>query len=182
MSFSVTGKHVVVAGGGPQRDRRGRVAARPRRARDAERHAASPRASPRCAASGVTVEIGPHRPALFARADLVVLSPGVPPDQEAMTAARRAGVPVIGEVELASRWLTGRVIAITGHEGQVDDDDADCAHAAGGGIRRHRRRQSRHRALRPGGDNASDGVARGGGQQLPARDHRHVPPVDCRCC
>jgi UDP-N-acetylmuramoylalanine--D-glutamate ligase len=35
-----------------------------------------------------------------------------------VAAARRAGVPVIGEVELASRWLLGRVIAVTGTKGK----------------------------------------------------------------
>src|SRR4029079_10051036 len=32
--------------------------------------------------------------------------------------ARAAGVPVIGELELASRWLRGRVVAITGTKGK----------------------------------------------------------------
>jgi UDP-N-acetylmuramoylalanine--D-glutamate ligase len=64
------------------------------------------------------VDVGPHRPAVFAGADLVVLSPGVPPEQEAVLAARHAGVPVIGELELASRMLAGRVIAITGTKGK----------------------------------------------------------------
>ncbi len=67
---------------------------------------------------GVAVELGPHRTALLTSADLVVLSPGVPPDQPAVAAARTAGVPVIGEIELASRWLAGRVIAITGTKGK----------------------------------------------------------------
>jgi UDP-N-acetylmuramoylalanine--D-glutamate ligase len=48
----------------------------------------------------------------------VVLSPGVPPEQPVLAAARRRGVPVIGEVELASRWLLGRLIAITGTKGK----------------------------------------------------------------
>src|SRR5205807_7965672 len=47
-----------------------------------------------------------------------VLSPGVPPIQEAVQAARARGVPVIAEIELASRWLQGRVIAITGTKGK----------------------------------------------------------------
>src|SRR6185436_19122691 len=68
--------------------------------------------------SGITVDIGPHPAPLFEGADLVVLSPGVPANQPAVEAARRAGVPVIGEVELAWRWLSGRVIAITGTKGK----------------------------------------------------------------
>jgi UDP-N-acetylmuramoylalanine--D-glutamate ligase len=69
-------------------------------------------------ALGVRVETGGNRPEAFAKADLVVLSPGVPPDRPFLAAARSAGVPVIGELELASRWLQGRLIAITGTKGK----------------------------------------------------------------
>jgi UDP-N-acetylmuramoylalanine--D-glutamate ligase len=67
---------------------------------------------------GVQLELGGHAEKTFSNADLVVLSPGVPPDQPAVKAARARGVPVIGEIELASRWLLGRVIAITGTKGK----------------------------------------------------------------
>ena len=69
-------------------------------------------------AAGVRLELGGHPEAAFTGADLIVLSPGVPPGQPAIAAARRAGVPVIGELELASRWLRGRVVAITGTKGK----------------------------------------------------------------
>jgi UDP-N-acetylmuramoylalanine--D-glutamate ligase len=68
--------------------------------------------------AGVALELGGHRDETFAGADLVVLSPGVPVDQPAIAAARARGVPVIAEIELASRWLQGRVIAITGTKGK----------------------------------------------------------------
>jgi UDP-N-acetylmuramoylalanine--D-glutamate ligase len=67
---------------------------------------------------GVELELGGHVRDTFASADLVVLSPGVPPEQDAIRAARERGVPVIAEIELASRWLQGRVIAITGTKGK----------------------------------------------------------------
>lgn len=67
---------------------------------------------------GVQLERGGHRVDTFTNADLVVLSPGVPPDRDVVRAARARGVPVIGEVELASRYLQGRVIAITGTKGK----------------------------------------------------------------
>jgi UDP-N-acetylmuramoylalanine--D-glutamate ligase len=70
------------------------------------------------AAAGVTLAPGPHEPGVFASADLVVLSPGVPADQAAVAAARRAGVPVIGEIELAARWIRGRLVAVTGTKGK----------------------------------------------------------------
>jgi len=69
-------------------------------------------------ARDVVLELGPHRAATFSQADLVVLSPGVPLRQPAIEAAQRAGVPVIGEIELAWRHLAGRVIAITGTKGK----------------------------------------------------------------
>jgi len=69
-------------------------------------------------AIGVDLELGGHQMDTFARADLVVTSPGVPPEQPVIAAARRAGVPVIGELELASRWARGRIVAITGTKGK----------------------------------------------------------------
>jgi UDP-N-acetylmuramoylalanine--D-glutamate ligase len=68
--------------------------------------------------AGVALELGGHRPGTLRAADLIVLSPGVPPTQEDIAAARAAGVPVMGELELASRWLRGRVVAITGTKGK----------------------------------------------------------------
>ena len=67
---------------------------------------------------GIQIEVGGHNTETFTGADLVVLSPGVAPDQPVVKAARDRGVPVIGEIELAFRWLQGRVIAITGTKGK----------------------------------------------------------------
>ncbi len=72
----------------------------------------------RLRAAGVDLELGGHKETTFTGADLVVTSPGVAFHQPALDAARRAGVPVIGELELAFRWLRGKVIAITGTKGK----------------------------------------------------------------
>jgi UDP-N-acetylmuramoylalanine--D-glutamate ligase len=69
-------------------------------------------------AAGVRLELGAHHAETLLRSDLVVLSPGVSVDQPAVAAARSAGVHVIGELELASRWLRGRIVAITGTKGK----------------------------------------------------------------
>ncbi|MDQ3417945.1 MAG: UDP-N-acetylmuramoyl-L-alanine--D-glutamate ligase [Acidobacteriota bacterium] len=69
-------------------------------------------------AAGVALELGGHDAATLTRADIVVLSPGVPSTEPAIQAAMAAGVHVIGELELASRWLRGRVVAITGTKGK----------------------------------------------------------------
>ena len=67
---------------------------------------------------GVSLALGGHQHAGLSSADLIVLSPGVSPRQKDVAAAREAGVPVIGELELASRWLRGRLVAITGTKGK----------------------------------------------------------------
>ena len=69
-------------------------------------------------ARGVHLELGGHRRDTLAAADLVVVSPGVPVEQPVFEAARERGVEIIGELELASRWIRGRVIAITGTKGK----------------------------------------------------------------
>jgi UDP-N-acetylmuramoylalanine--D-glutamate ligase len=58
-------------------------------------------------------------PEVFERAELIVLSPGVPMDLEPLEAARKRGATVIGEVELASYFLRGPVIGITGSNGKT---------------------------------------------------------------
>jgi UDP-N-acetylmuramoylalanine--D-glutamate ligase len=72
----------------------------------------------RLRALGVALELGGHVARTLAESELVVLSPGVPARQPAIDAARTAGVAVIGELELAFRWLRGKVVAITGTKGK----------------------------------------------------------------
>ena len=67
---------------------------------------------------GVLVETGGHGAETLARAELIVASPGVPLDQPALAHAREAGIEMIGELELAWRWVQGPVIAITGTKGK----------------------------------------------------------------
>jgi UDP-N-acetylmuramoylalanine--D-glutamate ligase len=66
----------------------------------------------------VSLELGGHVTATFESSNLVVLSPGVPNDLPEIARARAAGVTVIGELELASRWLRGPIVAITGTKGK----------------------------------------------------------------
>jgi UDP-N-acetylmuramoylalanine--D-glutamate ligase len=72
----------------------------------------------RLQAAGVALELGGHRAGTLADADLIVASPGVPLDQPVFDAARGRGVEIIGELEFAWRWITGRTIAITGTKGK----------------------------------------------------------------
>ena len=72
----------------------------------------------RLEALGVKLELGGHAPETLADADLVVTSPGVALEQPALASARQRGVEIVGELELASRWVRGRIIAITGTKGK----------------------------------------------------------------
>jgi UDP-N-acetylmuramoylalanine--D-glutamate ligase len=75
-------------------------------------------AADRLRAEGVALELGGHKAETLASADLIVTSPGVPTEQPVFDAARARGVETIGELEFAWRWVTGRVIAITGTKGK----------------------------------------------------------------
>src|SRR5438552_9961550 len=56
---------------------------------------------------------------LLDQIDLIVISPGVPTKAFSIRYADRRGAEVIGEVELASRFLRGRMVAITGTNGKT---------------------------------------------------------------
>ena len=66
---------------------------------------------------GIAFETGGHRLESFLDADLIIPSPGVPPLPE-IAAARERGIPVLSEIELAGRFLRGRIVAITGSNGK----------------------------------------------------------------
>jgi UDP-N-acetylmuramoylalanine--D-glutamate ligase len=68
---------------------------------------------------GLSVPVQPQQAASFEGADLVVLSPGVPADLDLLEPVRRRGVPVIGDLELASWFMKGEIIGITGSNGKT---------------------------------------------------------------
>jgi UDP-N-acetylmuramoylalanine--D-glutamate ligase len=69
--------------------------------------------------AGIMVESGGHEGMTFRKQDLIVVSPGVPYDMKELQQARALGLPIIGELELASRYLQGRIVAITGSNGKT---------------------------------------------------------------
>ena len=69
--------------------------------------------------SGVGLLPGDPPSWLLDQIELVVVSPGVPSNIIPIRYAERAGAEVIGEVELAARYLKGRIVAITGSNGKT---------------------------------------------------------------
>ena len=69
--------------------------------------------------AGVMVETGGHGVLTFRRQDLIVVSPGVPLSTPEIQQVLAFGVPLIGELELASQGLKGQIIAITGSNGKT---------------------------------------------------------------
>jgi UDP-N-acetylmuramoylalanine--D-glutamate ligase len=69
--------------------------------------------------AGIMVESGGHGLLTFRRQDLIVVSPGVPMDTPEVKQVVAFGLTVIGELELASRYLKGQVVAITGSNGKT---------------------------------------------------------------
>jgi len=116
--FEVYGKRVVVMGGA----RSGAAAALLLRDRGAAVTLTDVRPdipdADRLRAEGVELELGYHDTRTLRSADLIVTSPGVPWHLPILEDARGTGVETIGDVELAARWLRGRIIAITGTKGK----------------------------------------------------------------
>jgi UDP-N-acetylmuramoylalanine--D-glutamate ligase len=73
----------------------------------------------RLRAAGVKLELGRHPSSAFFEQDLIVVSPGVPVNLPPLVLAHVGGIPVWGEIELAWRFLRGKVVAITGSNGKT---------------------------------------------------------------
>src|SRR6185503_10246786 len=116
--FSVTGRRVVVVGAA----RSGIAAAELLVRRGARVVLTETRPAlsdaDRLRAAGIDLELGGHTAPTIDSADLIVTSPGVVTDQPLFASARSRGVEVIGELELASRWVRGPIVAITGTKGK----------------------------------------------------------------
>lgn len=70
-------------------------------------------------AAGVKLELGAPLAEALLDQDLIVVSPGVPARAPALDAARKRGIPVWSEIELAWRFLRGKLVAITGSNGKT---------------------------------------------------------------
>ena len=79
----------------------------------------------------------------FRRQDLIVVSPGVPLSTPELVQVRNLGLPIIGELELAARFLQGNVLAITGSNGKTTTTTLCGEIFSAAGLRDPGRRQYR---------------------------------------
>ncbi len=85
----------------------------------------------------LVLELGGHRDASFAGCDFVVVSPGVPLSLSYFDISRKAGIPIIAEIELASRHLKGKIIGITGSNGKTTTTTLVAGLLTGAGVKAH---------------------------------------------
>jgi UDP-N-acetylmuramoylalanine--D-glutamate ligase len=69
--------------------------------------------------AGVTLELGGHQEKTFLAQELIIPSPGVPADAPLLQGAHGKGITIWSEIELAYRFLKGRLIGITGSNGKT---------------------------------------------------------------
>ncbi len=67
----------------------------------------------------IRLVLGRHDESDFLDADLIVVSPGVPMDHPLLIAAQAAGREIVSEIELASRFISAPIVAITGTNGKT---------------------------------------------------------------
>jgi len=83
----------------------------------------------------LALELGGNRGESFAEADIVVVSPGMPLSLPFFEISRKAGVPVIAEIELAYRHLKGKIIGITGSNGKTTTATLTAELLSGAGLK-----------------------------------------------
>ncbi len=70
-------------------------------------------------ASGILFELGAHTPEKILNADWALISPGIPPSAAIYSAVQEKGIPLVSEIEVASWFFKGEVIAVTGTSGKT---------------------------------------------------------------
>jgi UDP-N-acetylmuramoylalanine--D-glutamate ligase len=69
-------------------------------------------------ALGVTLETGGHTMDTFLRSERIIVSPGVPLNLAPLAAAKERGIPVTGEMDLATQVMNTPIVAVTGTNGK----------------------------------------------------------------
>jgi UDP-N-acetylmuramoylalanine--D-glutamate ligase len=83
----------------------------------------------------LNLELGGHRQEPFEAADLIVISPGVPHTIAPAGKGPQRGIPVIGEIELASRFIRKPIVAVSGTNGKTTTTELLGRMLAAAGLR-----------------------------------------------
>lgn len=67
----------------------------------------------------VEFDLGKHNPKTFTSQELIVLSPGVPSNIEALTEARAQGIQIVNDIDLAIPYIKSKLVAVTGTNGKT---------------------------------------------------------------
>lgn len=70
-------------------------------------------------AAKVSYEQGKHTEELILNADEIIKSPGIPDKADIIKKAKALNIPIISEIEFASRYTTAKHLAITGTNGKT---------------------------------------------------------------
>jgi UDP-N-acetylmuramoylalanine--D-glutamate ligase len=68
---------------------------------------------------GIQYEFGGHSDGVLLNTELVITSPGVPPNSDVIRSAEIRRIPIVSEVEFASQQITNPIVAITGTNGKT---------------------------------------------------------------
>ncbi len=120
---------------------------------------------------GVTLELGPHRITSFQNADFIVVSPGVSHTIEPIEQAKSRDIPLMSEVELASRFIKEPIVAVTGTNGKTTTTELLGQMLKNSGDQRFCGRQYRQPADRICRQRSKKADRCGGNQQLSTRHH-----------
>lgn len=73
--------------------------------------------------AGISWEEKQHSLDEIMEAELVIKSPGIPEKAPIIGLIRKAGIPLISEIEFATRYVNGKMLAITGSNGKTTTTD-----------------------------------------------------------
>ena len=68
---------------------------------------------------GIQYEFGGHSDGVLLNSELVITSPGVPPNSDVIRSAEIRRIPIVSEVEFASQHISNPIVAITGTNGKT---------------------------------------------------------------
>ncbi|MGH7741143.1 MAG: UDP-N-acetylmuramoyl-L-alanine--D-glutamate ligase [Candidatus Eiseniibacteriota bacterium] len=99
-----------------------------------DRSAGAPEVMAELARLGIDARFGADDPSLLEGRDFVVWSPGIPLGHPVAAAARDAGMPVLSELEIGSRFARAPLLCVTGTNGKSTTTDLAGALLRGAGL------------------------------------------------